>query len=360
MRDDTRHVLWWGRSDLGYSRNRVILQALDRLGYTVDAFSPKFSRFGDLEYQILNKNRGRRYALVWIPCFRQRDAGAGVRVAKSLGIPCVFDPLISAYDKQVFERKKIGEHTRKAENLLSWESRLFNSVDYVIGDTCSHVDYFVDTFGISKSKCGVIPVGAEERLFEPSIKSCDRSGKRVEVLFYGSFVPLQGVDVIIEAARLYDGCDWVLLGDGKGKTEALNRAVGINNLKFEDWIDYKDLAFRIQKSDILLGIFGSTQKAKRVIPNKVYQALACGRPVVTAFSDCYDQSNLKFYKNGINFCDANPLALAECVKRLVDVSLNPKVYVDMCHGARAYFEHYFSFDSICDSTEKALLNIDIK
>jgi glycosyltransferase involved in cell wall biosynthesis len=41
----------------------------------------------------------------------------------------------------------------------------------------------------------------------------------------------------------------------------------------------------IHAADMCLGIFGESGKAGRVIPNKAYQVLSCGKPLITRDSE---------------------------------------------------------------------------
>ncbi len=52
-----------------------------------------------------------------------------------------------------------------------------------------------------------------------------------------------------------------------------------------DWVDPQDLVALVAQHDVCLGIFGTTPKAKRVVPQKVYQGCAAGRAVITSGTD---------------------------------------------------------------------------
>jgi len=47
-------------------------------------------------------------------------------------------------------------------------------------------------------------------------------------------------------------------------------------------VPLKEMPLEIAAASLCLGIFGTSAKAGRVIPNKVFECLAVGRPVVTA------------------------------------------------------------------------------
>ncbi len=280
-----RRVLWWGRFDPGYARNRILRALLAELGWLILDFRPYVSVLGDLEAGLRQLPRP---DLVWVPCFRQRDLAAARRWAKRHRVPLLADPLISAYDKQVFERGKLSPDSLRARRLRAWEGRLLRAADVVLADTASHADFFRETFAIPADRLAVVPVGAEEALFRPCPPPPHKA-PALRVLFYGSFIPLQGPETIVEAARLCAGAaiDWTLVGDGALRPRCARQARGLGRLRFEPWLPFAELPARICAADVVLGIFGTTPKAARVIPNKVYQALACARAVVTQGSAAY-------------------------------------------------------------------------
>jgi glycosyltransferase involved in cell wall biosynthesis len=273
-------VLWWGRFDPEYSRNRIVRSLFLELGWTVRAHRPRWSWLGDLEAALRHLPSPE---LVWVPCFRHRDLAAASRWAHRRGVPLVADPLISAYDKQTEERAKLLPGSARARRLLRWETDLLGRADRVVADTPAHAEYFARTLGVPACRLRVLHVGAEEDLFPPTPLPQSVPGEPIQALFFGSFIPLQGPQVIAAAAACYRGppVRWCLVGDGPLLPACRDLAAGSANVRFEPWVPYPRLAGRIHRADILLGIFGSTPKARRVIPNKVYQALACARPVVT-------------------------------------------------------------------------------
>ncbi|MCA9109271.1 MAG: glycosyltransferase [Planctomycetaceae bacterium] len=335
-------VLWWSRSGRDYSRDRIVRQAFRTLGWQIEDFTPRISSLGDLEATLFLA--GGRPDLVWVPCFRQRDARAAARWSKRRGIPVIFDPLISTYDKQVFERQKFVADSHSARKLLRWESSLFLLFDKLIADTDCHADFFHEVLGYPRERIDVIPVSAEEELFAPREKSV--SSDPLIVLFYGSFIHLHGIDVIIEAASAVPEVQWNLLGDGPLRAKYAELAAHQKNVQLMPSVPYSQLQEQIGTSDILLGVFSPSGKAGRVIPNKVYQSLACGRPVITRKSPAYPSTirSQPGTASGMIFVDpGNADALAEAVRGMAQCKAELTTWNK---AARKTYETYFANDRV--------------
>lgn len=335
-------VLWWGRSDSEYARNRILRDCLVKAGFRIVDFRPRVSATAALEATLRVREP---VDLVWVPCFRQRDVAAARNWSERRGVPLIFDPLISAYDKQVFERGKFAHDGFRGKRLLSWERNLFSSVDMLLADTDAHAEFFHQVHGLPNERISVVPLCADERLFKPQAY-VNTSGRPIELLFFGSFIPLQGPQVIIEAANTYEGAPvrWSFLGDGPLRAACQAKVRPDANVQFEDWMPYSDLPSRIARADIVLGIFGDTQKSARVIPNKFCQALACARPVVTRASPAYPPELIGAEECGVTWVSpGDPRALRQAVAALAS---EPHLLEDRQRRASETYQRFFSFDRV--------------
>jgi glycosyltransferase involved in cell wall biosynthesis len=155
----------------------------------------------------------------------------------------------------------------------------------VIIDAAAHRQYLVDTFGVTPERVSTWHLGADAAVFQP--QPPPRREGPLRVLFYGSFLPLHGVRTIVRAATLLKDrlhIEFTLVGDGPEHAAAAAdvRDAGLTRVRLEHWVPYASLGRLVADADICLGIFGKTAKSRMVIPNKVYQTAAVGRPVITA------------------------------------------------------------------------------
>jgi glycosyltransferase involved in cell wall biosynthesis len=117
-------------------------------------------------------------------------------------------------------------------------------------------------------------------------------------------------------------------------------------------VDYEALPARIRRADILLGVFGTTQKASRVIPNKVFQALASGKPLVTRRAAAYPDKLIDTAGKGIVWLP--PGDAAALANALAELAANPRGLSEMGRQARATFDGYFSEAAIKSDLAEAL------
>ncbi len=342
-----RHVLFWGRFDHGYSKTRVNAAAFKALGWTVDYFDVKWCcRFGDVEAWLRGLDRRPRPDLVLVPVCRQRDIAAACRWAHRRGIKVLFDPMISAWDKKVLEQRKWKAEEPRAKRLLKWEKKLMSMPDFITWDTSCHVDFAAEYLGVPREKMCPLFTGTDEAVFKPV--SDEESGIRNDgifrVLYHGAYLPLHGTEVIVEAARMTQDLpiQWDFLGWGAYKAETEAKAAGLKNVRFLEKVPYVKVPEVICAHDIVLGVFGTTAKASRVIGNKVYECMACARPTINEYCTGYPPSAkecraIKFIPPG------DPAALVKAVEEYRADWANRDMYF---REARAFFERELSMDVV--------------
>jgi len=193
--------------------------------------------------------------------------------------------------------------------LLDWLS--CKLADKILLDTNANIEYFVKTFKINRSKFLRVFVGSDNEVFYPLEQKFEYDYFLVH--FHGCYIPLQGIEYIIRAAKILEKENMKFNLIGRGQTyENIRRLVEelkVENINFIDSVPYEELKNYIAEANICLGIFGTTEKAQRVIPNKVYEYLAMGCPVITGDSPAVrelfnDQQEMVFCKMG----DADNLA----------------------------------------------------
>jgi glycosyltransferase involved in cell wall biosynthesis len=252
----------------------------------------------------------------------------------------VADCFISLYDTVITDRKLLSSGSCGARALRSVESRAYQIADMIIVDTDLNSRYFVETFGLAASKVMALPLSIDETIFR--LNPYRPHGDTCTVLFIGTFVPLQGVDVIAQAAvALASRRDirFRLIGSGqtaKAVEHILTSHPSANVEWVAQWIDGETLADEIRRADICLGIFGSGPKTQRVWPLKNYAYMAIGRAIITG--DTLQAKHLLQHADSAPFLTVppgDPSALASTILELVK---NPDRRRTYAENARRFYE----------------------
>jgi len=277
-------VLVFGTYERGYPRTAAALAALRRAGADVlewneQVWSPgaNWSAGAGAAARLararvrLARRRPPPADVVLVPYPGHLDVRAARRAGR--GAPVVWDALVSLSDTLVADRGRFRAGSVPARALELLDRRALRAADLVVADTEQNADFLRRLGGLPPSRVAVVRVGAEERVFHPGWKPLDPP------LFVGKLIPLHGLETILEAARIAPDLHIRIVG--RGQLEAL-LAERSGNVEWVPWIPYEELGGALRRASVALGVFGRSDKASRVVPNKAYQALACGTPLVTA------------------------------------------------------------------------------
>lgn len=271
--DDCHRDVWTGLEDKTRTPVALLLRRMVRWLLSYPALVWRFLRAPRPD-MVLTSFPGLIDTIVIAPFARLR------------GVPVVWDLFISAYDTLVFDRGLTPSGALAARCLRGLERFGIRRANFVFLDTEAHARRIESLFQLPPGSCGAVWVGAEVEHFPPGeARRVPRADELFQVLFYGQLIPLHGVPTIVEAARLMrdDPVQWTLIGQGQEgeRVRSMLADTPLPKLRWVDWVGYDELGSWIGQADLCLGIFGTSDKAASVIPNKVFQIVAAGRPLVT-------------------------------------------------------------------------------
>lgn len=225
---------------------------------------------------------------------------------------------------------------------------LYRRADRIVVVTEAFKEYLVERRRVPPGGIEVVENGVETDIFTP-----DADGRTVReelglngrfvVSYIGTLGYAHGLDVVLEAARRLKEAapevTFLLVGEGadRERLEALRRARGVDNVCLIGAQPREGIPRFISASDVCLVVLRPAETFTTVLPSKMLEFMACGRPVILAV-DGQARRVLERAQAGVVVPPGDPAALAQAVTKL---SADPGLRATLGEYGRAFVElHY--------------------
>lgn len=341
-------ILFFGHYNLGYNRTRVLMKGLSMHGAKIiECRSARRGLRGWYELFSQAWKHRNKYDILFV-AFPGQELIFLARVITFLNIlfgkrtPLVFDAFTSHYGGYVLDRQRVSPASLKARYywwLDVWSCKL---ADAVLLDTDAHIRFFINEFGLQNVKFVRVFIGADSDIFYPAPEKVAGVRGYFSLLFHGYLGPLHGVEHIIRAAKLLENekVMFSIVGGGEKyeSSRRLAEILGVQNVHFYQSVPLERIAELLRQADVCLGVFGNSPKTGLVIPNKIYEAVACARPVITANTSAIREA----FSDGRDIMlipAANASALAAGILRLRDDAILRQI---VAQGGFELFKNRFA------------------
>lgn len=242
-----------------------------------------------------------------------------------------------------------------------WLERfLYSKADVLIVNSPGYIDH-VQARGADRVE--LIPNGTEVSMFTPLSSGDDfrlkhsLAGKFI-ALYAGAHGMSNDLGVILEAAASlqdWDDIIFILIGDGKEKPALISRAedMQLKNLKFLPPIPKTEMPEALAAADACIAILKPIPLYGTVYPNKVFDYMAAGRPVILAMEGVIRQV-IETAQAGIPVPPGDPRSLAEAITTLVN---NPGSGVVMGKMGHEYVKTHFDRPAQAEKLAQVIENL---
>jgi glycosyltransferase involved in cell wall biosynthesis len=341
------HVIFISGREASYIRNRVLLVALGKFcDVTILTGTGPNIPFRTLTGLIRFMTYGQKYDICWAGFYGQPLA---ILLSLIQRKPTILDAYVSTYDTLCEDRGLF--HPRSLPGRLAYwlDQKSCQKASLVITDTQANAQYFAQEIGVPKEKLKIVYVGCDETLFYPRT-DISSSSVYCEVFYYGSFLPLHGIEVIVQAAAMLKNrkdIHFTIGGYGPqfGKINEMIRRLELKNVSLAGWIPMEHLPVYIARASICLGgHFSTVPKAARVISTKTFQFVAMRKPTIVGDNEA--NRELFVHKEHVYAVPmGDPVALAEAIGELADA---PALREHIAEGGYTLFQEKLTIKAIAN------------
>jgi glycosyltransferase involved in cell wall biosynthesis len=203
------------------------------------------------------------------------------------------------------------------------ERFLYRNADQVVVNSPGFIDH-VKSAGATNIE--LVPNGSDAAMFNPQAKGTkfrqtNGLGERFIALYAGAHGISNDLGIVLSAAKFLQDANsdilFVLIGDGKEKQLLRDQAedFSLDNLLFLPPVPKKGMPDVLAAADVCIAILKPIPLYATVYPNKVFDYMAAGRPVVLAMEGVIREVVEKA-EAGIPVTPGDPNAMVNAVKHL--------------------------------------------
>ena len=211
---------------------------------------------------------------------------------------------------------------------------------------------FVQYFSRYKSPedLRIFPNGVDSEFLDYEFIRTSGRRRRTQILFAGNIGESQGLHKVIPAAArlLHRSHEFLVIGDGGMRAALLESVDGLDNVNVVNPVERRQLLAIYAETDILFVHLNDYDAFKKVLPSKIFEYAATGKPVLAGLGGYSANFTNENVENAAVFppCDAN--GLVEAVGRLSLEHVERTTFINQYSRSRIMAE--MANDIICTYT----------
>ncbi|HUP64023.1 MAG TPA: glycosyltransferase [Thermoanaerobaculia bacterium] len=266
--------------------------------------------------------------------------------------PVIVDYYVSLYDTLVNDRRTVAPGSFIAWFLMMNDRRLILTATSLIFLNRSERDFYLKVAGVPQrsARIELLPLSTSAKM-RARLPFARREHAVLTLCWWGTFIPLHGLEKILEAMSLLKrqaapvrlfvfgtSAEASLPFEHLASEKDLLDLVSFDNTK--RFVDGSLENFLARHCDVGFGTFGDSDKARTVLVNKVVEASAMGIPVVSQRTEAMRE----IFRETIDcfYVEATADSLADCIMNLVRT---PHRILEVGERAHGIYERHFNDES---------------